>query len=161
MKLKYLFTSFFILAAVLNASCSDNDNYTIPKGSFEEKPVVPPAKVETSKVDGKWKLLVNGQELYIKGAACNNFYAEAKDFGANVIRTYGVSDKSMTILNSAQEKGLYVNFGLYIRRETDGFDYNNSAAVKAQFDEIKATVERFKDHPALLVWSIGSLLCIS
>ena len=79
MKLKYLFTSFFILAAVLNASCSDNDNYTIPKGSFEEKPVVPPAKVETSKVDGKWKLLVNGQELYIKGAACNNFYAEAKD----------------------------------------------------------------------------------
>ena len=156
MKLKYIITSVFVLAAVLNVACSDRDNYTIPKGSFEEKPIVPPVKVETSKVDGKWRLLVDGQELYVKGAACNNFYAEAADFGANVVRTYGVSDKSKAILDAAQEKGLYVNFGLYIKRETDGFDYNNAAAVKAQFDEMKATVERFKDHPALLVWSIGN-----
>ena len=156
MKLKYIITSVFVLATVLNVACSDRDNYTIPKGSFEEKPIVPPVKVETSKVDGKWRLLVDGQELYVKGAACNNFYAEAADFGANVVRTYGVSDKSKAILDAAQEKGLYVNFGLYIKRETDGFDYNNAAAVKAQFDEMKATVERFKDHPALLVWSIGN-----
>ena len=52
--------------------------------------------------------------------------------------------KVKAILDAAQEKGLYVNFGLYIKRETDGFDYNNAAAVKAQFDEMKATVERFK-----------------
>lgn len=86
MKLKYIITSVFVLATVLNVACSDRDNYTIPKGSFEEKPIVPPVKVETSKVDGKWRLLVDGQELYVKGAACNNFYAEAADFGANVVR---------------------------------------------------------------------------
>lgn len=155
MKLKYLFTLLAFLGG-LNASCSDNDDYTIPKGSFEEKPVEAPAKVETTRINGKWRLLVDGKELFIKGAACNNFYAEAADFGANVIRTYGVSDKSKAILDAAYEKGLYVNFGLYVRRETDGFDYNNTAAVKAQFDEMKAAVERFKDHPALLLWSIGN-----
>ena len=52
MKLKYIITSVFVLATVLNVACSDRDNYTIPKGSFEEKPIVPPVKVETSKVDG-------------------------------------------------------------------------------------------------------------
>lgn len=152
MKLKYIFALFFILIT-LNASCSDNDNYTIPKGSFEETPVVPPVKVETSKASGKWMLLVDGQELYINGVACNNFYSQAADFGANAIRTYGVSDKTKAILDAAHEKGLYVNFGLYVKRETDGFDYNNEAAVKAQFDEMKTAVERFKDHPALLLWS--------
>ena len=155
MRLKHIFALILVLGG-LNASCSDNDNYTIPKGSFEEKPVVPPVKVETSKINGKWRLLVDGQELYIKGAACNNFYAEAADFGANVIRTYGVSDNSRAILDAAYENGLYVNFGLYVKRETDGFDYNNTAAVKAQFDEMKTAVERFKDHPALLLWSIGN-----
>ncbi|MFR9261375.1 MAG: hypothetical protein ACLVL2_11050 [Bacteroides cellulosilyticus] len=86
------------------------------KALFEEKANCSPVKVETSKVDGKWRLLVDGQELYVKGAACNNFYAEAADFGANVVRTYGVSDKSKAILDAAQENGLYVNFGLYIKR---------------------------------------------
>ena len=156
MKLKYLLTSFFVIAAILNASCSDSDNYTIPKGSFEEIPVAPPAKVETAKVNGKWRLLVNGEELYVKGVASNNFYAEAATFGANVIRTYGVSSMTKAILDEAHKNGLYVNFGLYIKRETDGFDYNNVAAVKTQFDEMKAAVERFKDHPALLVWSVGN-----
>ena len=33
--------------------------------------------------------------------ACNNFYAEAADFGANVVGTYGVSDKSKAILDAA------------------------------------------------------------
>ena len=50
MKLKYIITSVFVLATVLNVACSDRDNYTIPKGpSFEEKPIVPPVKVETIK----------------------------------------------------------------------------------------------------------------
>ena len=134
MKLKYIITSVFVLATVLNVACSDRDNYTIPKGSFEEKPIVPPVKVETSKVDGKWRLLVDGQELYVKGAACNNFYAEAADFGANVVRTYGVSDKSKAILDAAQEKGLYVNFGLYIKRESDSRTFQGSSGTFGMVD---------------------------
>lgn len=155
MKLRYLLSVILIFIGI-SISCSDKDDYTIPKGSFEEKPIVPPAKVEISKASGKWRLLVDGKELYVKGVACNNFYTNAADFGANVIRTYSVTDKTKAILDSAYDKGLYVNLGLYIKRETDGFDYNNATAVKAQFDDMKASVERFKDHPALLLWSIGN-----
>lgn len=155
MKLKYLFAFYFILAG-MNASCSNNDDYTIPKGSFEEKPADPPVKAELSDAGGQWKLLVDGKELYIRGAACNNFYAEAAAFGANTIRTYGISAETKAILDAARENGLYVNLGLYVKRETDGFDYNDEAAVKAQFEEMKKAVNRFKDHPALLLWSIGN-----
>ena len=70
MKLKYIITSVFVLATVLNVACSDRDNYTIPKGSFEEKPIVPPVKVETSKVDGKWRLLVDGQRGRMQQLLC-------------------------------------------------------------------------------------------
>lgn len=52
MKLKYIITSVFVLATVLNVACSDRDNYTIPKGSFEEKPIVPPVKLRHQKSTG-------------------------------------------------------------------------------------------------------------
>lgn len=155
MKPLYFFITLFFFWGTLT-SCSDSDHYTIPKGSFEEPETVPPAKVETSNAGGTWKLLVDGEEFYIKGAACNNFYARAADFGANTIRTYGISDQTRAILDAAHEKGLYVNLGLYVKRETDGFDYNNETAVKNQFNEMKTAVQRFKDHPALLLWSIGN-----
>lgn len=155
MNLRYLLFLISVFVGI-SVSCSDTDDYTIPKGSFDENPVTPPVKVETSKVDGKWRLLVDGKELYVKGVACNNFYTRSADFGANVIRTYSVTDKTKAILDSAYDKGLYVNLGLYIKRETDGFDYNNEAAVTDQFNQMKTSVERFKDHPALLVWSIGN-----
>ncbi len=101
------------------------------KALLKKSQLFPPVKVETSKVDGKWRLLVDGQELYVKGAACNNFYAEAADFGANVVRTYGVSDKSKAILDAAQEKGLYVNFGLYIKKRNRRFRLQQRSGGKS------------------------------
>lgn len=53
MKLKYIITSVFVLATVLNVACSDRDNYTIPKGSFEEKAnCSPPLKLRHQKSTG-------------------------------------------------------------------------------------------------------------
>lgn len=148
----------YILITLLNilSSCVNNDPYKIPVGSFDDEPMEAPAKVSLLKENGKWRMFVNDKDYYIKGVASNNFYGKADDFGANTIRTYGVSNMSKAILDEAYENGLYVNFGLYIKRETDGFNYDDEVAVKKQFDEIKASVEKFKDHPALLVWSIGN-----
>ncbi|KAA8485050.1 glycosyl hydrolase family 2 [Arcticibacter tournemirensis] len=152
--LKCLLLFSFVCTGLLS-SCKEDD-YVIPKASFEEVEGASPAKAELVKESGKWKMTVNGRDFYIKGVASNNFYTNAALYGANTIRTYGVSDQSRLILDSAYHAGLFVNFGLYLKRETDGFDYNNEVAVKAQFEEMKAAVNRFKDHPALLVWSIGN-----
>jgi hypothetical protein len=145
-----------LLILIVFAGCSDRYDYQIPKNSFEEKELPSVAKVSISKSGGQWKMFVKGEEFFVKGVASNNFYEEAKNFGANTVRTYGVNDQSRQILDEAYAAGLYVNFGLYMKRETDGFDYNNETAVKAQLEVMKEAVDKFKDHPALLCWSIGN-----
>lgn len=138
------------------SSCKDEFGYPIPRNSFEESTMPAPAKVALVKVNNQWQMQVNGSEFYIKGVAANNFYGKAKDFGANTIRTYGVTSETGKILDEAYAAGLYVNLGLYMKRETDGFDYNNVAAVAQQLQDMKDAIIRFKDHPAVLLWSIGN-----
>ena len=146
---------FFILT-LPGLSCSNRYDYPIPPNSFSETELPPPVKVTLSKSSGSWKMFVNGTEFYVKGAATNNFFENAKEFGANTIRTYGITEQTRVILDKAFKAGLQVNLGIYIKRELDGFDYNNDAAVKEQLEQVKADVIRFKDHPALLCWSIGN-----
>ncbi|WP_222867796.1 glycoside hydrolase family 2 TIM barrel-domain containing protein [Sphingobacterium phlebotomi] len=145
-----------LLGILLLFSCNDRYDYPIPTPSFEETPLQEVAKVTLSNENGEWKMFVDDEEFYINGACTNNYYGDVANFGGNVIRTYGISDDSRRILDEAQEAGLYVNFGLYMRRETDGFDYDNETAVAQQLAEMKEAIDRFKDHPALLCWSIGN-----
>lgn len=156
LKIKGKNIALYILVIAGLCSCEDRYDYPIPESSFEETELPPPAKVTLSKESGEWKMFVDNNEFYVKGVASNNFYKRAADYGANTIRTYGVSDDSRRILDEAYEAGLYVNFGLYMKRERDGFDYNDEAAVKQQLEQMKQDVIRFKDHPALLCWSIGN-----
>jgi len=51
-----------------------------------------------------------------------------------------------------------VLMGLDVARERHGSNYNDTAAVRKQFDFLKGEVERLKDHPALLGWAIGNEL---
>ncbi|MBZ4190173.1 glycoside hydrolase family 2 TIM barrel-domain containing protein [Niabella beijingensis] len=140
---------------VVAAGCKQ-DHYQIPAASFDDGPPGPPSVVKTVRVNDKWRLLVNDTDFYIKGVAANDYWQDAIRYGANAVRTYGVSKSTKSIMDSVYKVGLFVNFGIYIKREVDGFDYNDEAAVKAQFESTKAAVNRFKDHPALLVWSIGN-----
>lgn len=150
----HIICSLFVM--MLLFSCNDRYGYPIPTPSFEENPLPEVAKVTLSKESGEWKMFLNDDEFYVNGACTNNYYGDVANFGGNVIRTYGVSEDSRRILDEAHEAGLYVNFGLYMRREADGFDYDNEAAVAQQLAEMKDAVDRFKDHPALLCWSIGN-----
>ncbi|WP_205966309.1 glycoside hydrolase family 2 TIM barrel-domain containing protein [Parapedobacter sp. SGR-10] len=152
----HLKTTVFSVLIMLLCSCTDRYDYPIPPASFEETVLPPPVKVTLSKESSEWKMFVDGEEFYIKGACTNGFYGMPAEFGANVIRTYGVSDDSRRILDEAYEAGLYVNFGLYMKKEADGFDYDNEEAVAQQLEAMKNDVIRFKDHPALLCWSIGN-----
>ncbi|WAC41963.1 hypothetical protein [Pedobacter sp. SL55] len=51
--------------------------------------------------------------------------------------------------------------GLPVTAERHGFNYDDAAAVKKQFESVKAEVMKYKDHPALLSWGIGNELNLS
>jgi len=121
-----------------------------------------PKEVKLQQTDGNYSLTVNGEPFYVKGAGCEfgNIQALAKH-GANSFRTWRTDNGQQTgqeVLDKAQEYGLLVCMGLEIARERHGFDYNDSDAIRKQFEYVKGEVLKYKDHPALLAWGIGNEL---
>jgi hypothetical protein len=121
-----------------------------------------PAKVELKQKDGKYRLYVNGNEFYVKGAGCEFGNIEKLgESGANSFRTWRTENGQSSgteILNRAQKSNLMVLMGLELIPDRKGFDYNDKVAVARQFDSIKAQVLKYKDHPAILGWCIGNEL---
>lgn len=152
--MKRLF-SIAILSLIVLTGCKKERETIIPPGSSG----IPRATVfSTKKVDGVWKLYKGDSEFYINGAATNNFYVDVKDWGGNVVRTYGTNDGTKAILDEAWSKGLYVNMGLAMK-DSDSFDYSdesNAQAIAEQFENHRTWVRRFRNHPAVLCWSIGN-----
>ncbi len=137
-------------------SCNDDD-WKIPVGSHEV--MWESSKVELRETEGKWELVCNGVPMYVKGAATNNYFTDVAKFGGNTIRTYSAAagDLNTTkILNDASKSGLFVNVGLAISKKTSSFDYKKEEKVREQFDAAIASVRKYKDHPAVLFWSIGN-----
>ena len=119
-----------------------------------------PVKVEVRKNGNAYQLLRNGKPYFIKGAGGTTYLNRIAAYGGNSIRTWGTKD-AQQILDSAQKHGLTVLMGLGVVPERHGFNYDNAAAVKKQFERVKADVIKFKDHPALLAWGIGNELNLS
>lgn len=113
------------------------------------------SKVTVVETNGSWKLLVDGNPYYIKGAGGSSHLEELKQIGGNTIRTWSV-DSAQYILDEAQKHGLKVMMGLWVQHERHGFDYDNEARVKSQLETFRRAVKKFKDHPALLIWCVGN-----
>jgi len=114
-----------------------------------------PIKVELVKKDNNWQILRGGEPYYIKGIGGQVYLDKAIKYGANSVRTWGVSE-AVAILDSAHAKGLTVLFGLWVGCERQGFDYNDAKAVKAQLEMFTEVVKTYKNHPAILMWGIGN-----
>jgi hypothetical protein len=117
-------------------------------------------KVEVKKNGTSYQLLRNGQPYFIKGAGGTGYMDRIAAYGGNSVRTWSTKDAAQ-ILDSAQKHGLTVLLGLGVVPERHGFNYDDPAAVKKQFERVKADVLKFKDHPALLAWGIGNELNLS
>jgi hypothetical protein len=121
-----------------------------------------PSKVELKKVDDKYRLFVNGEEFFVKGAGCEFGACHlVASHGGNSFRTWRVNNKQNTgkeVLDKAWENGLMVMMGLDVAKERHGFDYDDEEAVAKQLEAIKKDVVELKDHPALLGWGIGNEL---
>lgn len=121
-----------------------------------------PAHVVVKQIAGKYRLVVNGEEFYVKGAGCEFGSCESiAAHGGNSFRTWRTDNGQVSgreVLDRAHEKGLMVLMGIDVARERHGFDYNDEVAVQKQLDDIRRQVMELKDHPALLAWGIGNEL---
>ena len=111
--------------------------------------------VELRKTDSGWELLRGGQPYLIRGAGGTGSLQSLQEAGANSVRTWGADDLG-EILDEAQSRGLSVTAGIWLGHERHGFDYGDVGQVKAQLERVRAVVERYKDHPALLLWGLGN-----
>lgn len=116
-----------------------------------------PVKVEVRKTDNGYQLYRNGQPYFVKGAGGSGYLQRLKAYGGNSLRTWG-TEEGQKVLDSAQKYGLTVLMGLGVTAERHGFNYDDTAAVRKQLEQIRAEVIKYKDHPALLAWGIGNEL---
>lgn len=116
-----------------------------------------PANVVVRSEAGRWQLYVNQQPFLIKGAGGKGSLAQLKAAGGNSVRTWG-GDGLQSVLDEAQKQGLTVCVGIWFHHERDaeGFDYSQPEMVKAQLEQVRQTVLRFKGHPAVLLWGLGN-----
>lgn len=102
-------------------------------------------------------LYKDGEPLNIQGAGGYTNFGMLSRAGANSVRIWDTTGLQ-TILDSAYFHKLTVAVGLDVGNVNNGFDYTDRRAVEEQFQRIKNTVEKHKDHPAILMWVIGNEL---
>ena len=119
-------------------------------------------RVELKQEDGQYRLYLNDEEFYVKGAGLEfgNIERLAAN-GGNSFRTWRTDNGQRSgkeVLDEAHEHGLMVLMGIEIGRERHGYDYNDTAWVREQYESVKKQVLELKDHPAILGWAIGNEL---
>jgi hypothetical protein len=113
-------------------------------------------KVEVTKnVNGSYQLLRGNNPFYVKGAGGDVFMDKIIAAGGNSVRLWG-AENAQAVLDEAQKKGLTVMLGLWMPPERHGFDYSDKWACQDQVEQFKSIVNRFKNHPALLLWGVGN-----
>src|SRR3546814_117106 len=96
------------------------------------------------------RILVDGKPFTVHGGAGQSRMGLLKQLGATVIRTYG--EESGYVLDEAQKHGLKVIAGFWLDHPRRGFDYSDPAQAGPQLQKLGEFVDRFKHHPALLMW---------
>ena len=105
--------------------------------------------------DGKFQLMIDGVETYIKGVGGTNRLDHAAANGANAFRTWGGSvERATSDLARAKELNMYVMQGIGL--SNDSARYNDEAYKTRTRESVKALAEALKDETNLLVWGIGN-----
>lgn len=112
-------------------------------------------KVYIAQSGGRYTIFRNGQPFTVKGAAGTGQLAALRGAGGNTIRTWDTLHLGV-LLDEAEANGIAVIAGLSIPvSSTFGF-YRDTAAVSALCQAYERVVERYKNHPALLMWCLGN-----
>lgn len=118
-------------------------------------------RVGIKEVDGRFLLFKNGKPFFIKGGSGYTHMKELAAAGGNTIRTWDTTNLG-SILDEAEKNHLSVIAGFYI---PDSYlvkeFYNDSSKTSLMIRSYLSVVNKYKNHPALLVWCVGNELSFS
>lgn len=114
-----------------------------------------PSHVTLMKENERWQLLVNGKPFYIKGFVGAMHFDEAQQAGANSVRVWM---NRQDCADSALKYGFTVLMGLPVYGERDGMNWENDSLIREQKAKVLEMVNRFKNHPSILMWVLGNEL---
>lgn len=112
-----------------------------------------PHRVEIQKQGSRYVLLRNGEPYTIRGVGGRQRLDEAARLGANSVRTWGGED-APAVFEQASRLGLTVFVGIWLSHEAK--DYESDVYKASKRAEVIQLVDRYKDHPQLLVWALGN-----
>lgn len=120
------------------------------------KAVDPVRKVWVARENGKCVLYRNGVPFMVKGGSGYTHMDRLKAIGGNTIRTWDTAGLG-AILDEAAANNLAVIAGFYVpeSKYLDVF-YRDKQKVEAQYAAFRQIVQRYRSHPALLMWCLGN-----
>ncbi len=109
--------------------------------------------VQIRQQEGRFLLYRGAEPYYVKGVGGDRFLESAAAAGANSVRTWG-SQNAAAILERAHRLDMTVLLGIWLSHDAE--DYLSPEYKCSVIDEVLAVLEQCKDHPALLMWSVGN-----
>ena len=113
-----------------------------------------PVKVEVVRMGNHWELRRAGKPYFVKGAGGTTHADQLAAAGGNSYRSWG-TENAQRELDEAQRLGLTMSVGIWLGHKAY-FDYGNPDQVKKQYQTVAADIEKFKGHPAVLLWGLGN-----
>jgi hypothetical protein len=114
-----------------------------------------PIPVALTGEPGSYSLLRDGKPYFVNSAGGVDAIASLAAAGGNSVRTWGADDLG-PLLDEAHRLNMSVTVGIWLGHERHGFRYDDAEMVAAQFEKAKAAIQKYKDHPAVLMWGIGN-----
>lgn len=114
-----------------------------------------PIEVALTGKPGAWQLLRDGKPYEVRGVGGDGSLELLAKCGGNSIRTWG--DEGLgEKLDAAHKLGLTVTAGIWLGQVRQGFDWSDAKSLIGQREHIREVVEKYRNHPALLMWSLGN-----
>lgn len=114
-------------------------------------------KVEIRKDQGGYRLYRNGQPFFVKGAVGHTHIADLAASGGNTVMIWDTAMIEKT-LQEAEANDIAVIVGLDVPSGELTSWYNDETKVNKMFIAYERLVKLYKQHPALLAWSLGNEL---